>query len=1216
MWLTLWQSKLRIFNFMELPFRGAPPITFGGDLIKIRFDEIKRDSFGRIERPVLVLKKPHDEIIGSLGQHFGLEMDFKFNEVSTGSFSYPKRVNGRRSMLYDQLMNGRLIQMDPYGVYVITQTEDTDDGVRKVKQVEISSLEQELVDKKVIFAEGVYNFWNPADVENTVLGMMMSGVRNWKIGNVATSLWGKYRTFAQTDTNVLSFALETLQETYGCIFLFNTYTRTVDVLDANDEVATMPVYLSHQNLIDEDKLTENSESLFTKLYVSGADGVDIRDVNPTGDSYIYNLDYYISIGDINGELADKYRAWQDTIFARQAYYKSLVALRNSAMARYVTESARLTDMQNELSTLNHTMATFADMLKKDLQADNRTYFEERSSEVGTEVGQLETDIASQKALLETIQAEYEGHIADIAAVNKELNYAYYFTDDEKDILDHYLKETDFTDTTFAVFNIDSTDPGSFASMDTATVNMTDVKWWDVECEGEHSLGAVVGGQLSLSGNGVDVTAEIVNATIDHDGSEIVASFYLGKGTNNGTAFTSGNLTCVGVVSSSNDALLAQMTKHEDTLTNDEGTVSHTAYYYTGSPSINITSGGSVYFTRNVTEYQRYSVQQELYDYAAEKAKSISMPTYMFEIECGNILYEKHFEAFKNQIQLGCGVYLQLDNDVMVKPTLLEMHVNFEKPDDYKLVFANTFQRPDQVATFKDFMTKATAANKQLDINRHNTFQNNNTTLWVDEILKTGFNAALHRITAGPEQSVVIDETGITVDSIETSMIGPDGEVMTIAPDKIVITNGMIALVERDANGNETVKMAMGHFYDDNLKSDFVGVLADVICGTLVAGKNLIIECPDVNGGVTQFKVDSSGVIINGGRFYIRTETGAFGIDANHGLMLGTEELFESVDEGFVTPTCIDPSTGEMIFDDEGWPQNVNIWMGIDGKVYIRGNIYAVDGVFNGTVYAKNGKFEGVVQASDFLDANGNSMLTDDDKFKSDYLEIKGLNVNDRFIVDENGKVTIVDGSITFSSLTDTDELYDYIDNAASEGNAEALAAANQAQKDALAATELAESAVLGSQTVADTVAKLANGEYENGTFIDKNSVKSPEIVGGNIYGTNIFAGEGSHTFAQMTESGFYVYHDQTEPNVDSTIDPKVSLNCNYSGSNIALILGAGNSDTNNYSNRFFLQKGTDRTGIYYYDAAGTLCGFTLGSDGKITVHGEIEGLSPVAVFGE
>ena len=90
------------------------------------------------------------------------------------------------------------------------------------------------------------------------------------------------------------------------------------------------------------------------------------------------------------------------------------------------------------------------------------------------------------------------------------------------------------------------------------------------------------------------------------------------------------------------------------------------------------------------------------------------------------------------------------------------------------------------------------------------------------------------------------------------------------------------------------------------------------------------------------------------------------------------------DDGTIVPKCIDPATGELKLDDDGFPVGMNFWAGMDGQVYVRGNIYATDGVFNG-----------IVKAMDFQLPSGDSMvsiLNSDKKIKSDWLDLMGINI--------------------------------------------------------------------------------------------------------------------------------------------------------------------------------------------------------------------------------
>ncbi|MGM9608347.1 MAG: tail fiber domain-containing protein [Oscillospiraceae bacterium] len=969
-----------------------------------------------------MLKKPHGAVIGPVGHYFGLEMELKFNEMSEVKFNYPKYVEGKATPLFNDLVPGKMLQIDPFGIFIIGKVEEEQEGMRCVREVTAYSREYEFAGKQVVFAAGTYNFWNPADVENTVMGMLLSYTRNWKMGSVSPSLIGRYRTFDDTDVKALDFMLDTLQETYGCVFVFDTYNRIINVIDAEEDTVMVPVYVSSQNLMKEATVSTSSDNIITKLYVCGSDGVSIRNVNPTGDNYIYNLDYYISIGDLPDDLAAKWVTWQNEIFVKQPLYTSLVALRNSDQSRLVVEKAKLVDLQNELFTLDNTRATFLQMQMQAQNDETYQYFAQRLADTAVEYSGIEAEIAAQEELIAEIQADYDTQLAQIVEINNELRLSSYFTSEELDILDPYFIDDSFIDETFAVFDIDVSGNDDFTSESAVTlqfspvtmdgVTVKDFIWTDVPCDGGHRMAALSGGKVAVIGNNYELSANIVNGTLDHNNGEVVCSLYLGSGTVNGTSFLSGSLTCVFNSSYSDDTLLSGMTKNADTITSPDGSVSQTMYYYTGSASISGT-GAKIYFTRNASEYQRYTVEQELYDYATTVLEDASSPTYEFDIESGNLLFAKEFEPFKDAIQLGCGAYVQLNEQMMLKPLLLEIHLDYEEPDNFELIFSNQFKRPDAVNTMKDIIKETTAMSRTLETNKYTFGASQNTTTWVKTLLENGYEAAMAQIMAGADNLVTIDQAGIKVDS-------------TDGVDRIYLNNGMIALYDKRTN---TVKMAMGHFYNEASGTDFVGILADIIGGTLLAGQNLIIECPDPNGGVMQFKVDSSGVIINNGRMYMRTDKGAMGWDANYGFFAGTKDLFTTTDTGYVLPTCIDDN-GDLILDDDGFPDGVNVWIGIDGKVYIRGNIYAEDGVFNGTVYAKDGEFngtvyasagsftgtvnatsgvfKGTVQASSFLDSSGNSMMTNG-QWNPEYLNIKGLTV-------EAANVT---GTLTVGQLPST-----------------------------------------------------------------------------------------------------------------------------------------------------------------------------------------------------
>ena len=205
------------------------------------------------------------------------------------------------------------------------------------------------------------------------------------------------------------------------------------------------------------------------------------------------------------------------------------------------------------------------------------------------------------------------------------------------------------------------------------------------------------------------------------------------------------------------------------------------------------------------------------------------------------------------------------------------------------------------------------------------------------------------------------------------------------------------------------------------------------------------------------------------------------------------------------------------------------------------------------------------------------------------------------------------GAISFSDLSDATTKQQEIDGIGSTADSAldlattANGTANTALETANGAADDAYDAYSRATTAINNAKKLANGTYSGGTFIDGTSINSPVIVGGELFAVDKTA------YAQMTSTGLYMY-------TDGHANPKVRISYSSSSATnpqVDLILGAGNDNDSSYTNRFFIQKGTDRTGLYYYDGEGNLSGLTFMSNSRIEVHGTGIGTSTTvtAVWG-
>lgn len=240
-------------------------------------------DFSKIDlrkRPTFILRNLNGDAIGVLHNILNPTGSFNYNDLSEIQFDYPSQIDGEKLKEYDLLTGMRVVDVQGYGQFILQNPEENDNGIIKKKSCKAYSLEQELSDKEINLEEGTYCFWNPFTPDSSILSIIIETVPSWTIGTVSNDLIGKYRTFSVNGKGIYDWMRSDLQEKYECIFDFDTYERKINVRSVKDIISTKPVYLSTNNLIKEIDIKENTDDLITALDVYGADGVDIRSVNP------------------------------------------------------------------------------------------------------------------------------------------------------------------------------------------------------------------------------------------------------------------------------------------------------------------------------------------------------------------------------------------------------------------------------------------------------------------------------------------------------------------------------------------------------------------------------------------------------------------------------------------------------------------------------------------------------------------------------------------------------------------------------------------------------------------------------------------------------------------------------------------------------------------------------------------------------------------------
>ena len=354
------------------------------------------------EQPLLILQNMDDTPIGVLKYAFNVEADLCYNEVSTLSFELPGYVDGKQTPNYEKVVGMRIIDLKDYGRFLLVDPKTESDGVREVKSCTAYSLEYEFTFKKLVLTAGTYNLWNPIAPNDTIIGMILELMPSWKIGQVDATLIDKYRTFDDSgDQNIYNFIKSDLQESYGCVFDFDTYNRLIYVRDIANEPETTPVLFSMDNLIKEVSVEEDTESIVTQLSVYGADNVDIRSVNQMGTTSLINLDYFMTHDYFSQDIINKYEDWKETFQSYQRSYFNLTVEEALKTAQLLTEQAAITTLEGELKSLENIQATTIQAIAQGMKSQSDL------NKVNQDISAKKSEITAKQNKLEDIQAEVD-----------------------------------------------------------------------------------------------------------------------------------------------------------------------------------------------------------------------------------------------------------------------------------------------------------------------------------------------------------------------------------------------------------------------------------------------------------------------------------------------------------------------------------------------------------------------------------------------------------------------------------------------------------------------------------------------------------------------------------------------------------------------------------------------------------------------------------------
>lgn len=319
------------------------------------------DYFDFANPPGIYLCNPNKQELFSLGTIIDRKMIARYNSLWELSFKAYRYIDGVLMEYYKQLEQRKYIKVDGLGYFLITGAKEENDGTIAYKQVECKSLEAILQTRKIVrFVSGD----SPTgDATSVNINDLMEEITynfcpDWTFTTILSDnpFYDEKRGFDVSDKTVYDFLVNDVEESYGCVFHFDT-TNNIITAESVDVTKQPPnLYMSLNNIIEKIEIEEITDELATRLHVAGGGGLDISTVNPLGNNYVYNFDYYKNTDWMSQELIDKIDEWEEAYEAQIEPYATIVETIYEMNSLIAYNNALLIELKAELAALETELA--------------------------------------------------------------------------------------------------------------------------------------------------------------------------------------------------------------------------------------------------------------------------------------------------------------------------------------------------------------------------------------------------------------------------------------------------------------------------------------------------------------------------------------------------------------------------------------------------------------------------------------------------------------------------------------------------------------------------------------------------------------------------------------------------------------------------------------------------------------------------------------------
>lgn len=399
------------------------------------------DAQPPIERPVLHLARPDRKVIARLSEVQDETENFNLGQLTELTFSVPLKYEtleeNKINLNAQKLLERMLIRLRSEGEerwYIISSRNiDVDSKKAMITAKSTAYTLSDIPIKAFSTVENEnpdglgYSSWTLSEIIRETVDRDEDTM--WRLGDVDVDFDLKRREF--THDGSLGELVVAVAEKFGAIPIYDDLNSKIHFKHPDKIGRNRGLKLSYDNYLLSMSKDTNSDSLATQLALYGSEGLTIREINPTGSTYIEDFSYFLYPyqEDTNGNVIKSSFFMSDSLAGAITRYSKKIVTLTPSFQTILTQLETLTQQIFDLETSLSIQDTL--LIQKQEQIDiwlgtndgksNATYEAEKKVIV-TEMTRLQGQINSRMTQIASLAGNdyFDTSIVELGAAGGQL----------------------------------------------------------------------------------------------------------------------------------------------------------------------------------------------------------------------------------------------------------------------------------------------------------------------------------------------------------------------------------------------------------------------------------------------------------------------------------------------------------------------------------------------------------------------------------------------------------------------------------------------------------------------------------------------------------------------------------------------------------------------------------------------------------------------------